>query len=97
MTRRRAAVAIALALAPALRGGAAEPAADMKPFTEKIPGTSVTFDMVPIAGGTFRMGSPAGEAGRQPDEGAPHEVTLQPFWIGKRRTRPRSRPPAWTR
>jgi formylglycine-generating enzyme required for sulfatase activity len=55
----------------------------MKPYVETIAGTSVTFEMVPVAGGTFRMGSPPSEAGRGADEGPPHEVTLSPFWIGK--------------
>jgi formylglycine-generating enzyme required for sulfatase activity len=29
------------------------------------------------------MGSPAGEAGRAPDEGPQHPVTIRPFWMGK--------------
>src|SRR6185503_15531167 len=66
-----------------LTGRAAEPPAEGKPYTETIPGTSVTFEMMPIPGGTFRMGSPAAEAGRAEDEGPPHEVALKPFWIGK--------------
>ena len=39
--------------------------------------------MVGIPGGTFTMGSPDDEPGRDPDEGPRHQVTLQPFWIGK--------------
>ena len=31
--------------------------ADLKPYTETIPGTQVSFDMVPIPAGTFLMGS----------------------------------------
>ncbi len=31
------------------------------PYTETIPGTRVSFDMVPVPGGTFTMGSPASE------------------------------------
>jgi formylglycine-generating enzyme required for sulfatase activity len=30
------------------------------------------------------MGSPAGEAGRQPDEGPQHKVKISPFWMGRR-------------
>jgi len=56
---------------------------EMKPYTEVISGTRVTFDMVPIPGGKFRMGSPETEAGRQEDEGPVHEVTIEPFWMGK--------------
>jgi len=76
-------VALGLGMAPAVSGRAADPPADMKPYAETIPGTSVTFEMVPVAGGTFRMGSPASEAGRSEDEGPQHEVALGPFWIGK--------------
>src|SRR5262249_14679663 len=39
--------------------------------------------MIPIPGGTFLMGSPAGEKGRKPDEGPQHPVTVKPFWMGK--------------
>jgi len=57
---------------------------DMKPYTEKIPGTDVAFDMVPIRGGRFVMGSPATEPNRSKDEGPQCEVELAPFWMGKR-------------
>lgn len=33
--------------------------------------------------GCFQMGSPAVEAGRDPDEGPVHEVCLDGFWMGK--------------
>ncbi len=55
----------------------------MKAYTDTIPGTKVTFEMVPIPGGTFMMGSPAGEAGHQPDEAPQHKVTISPFWMEK--------------
>ncbi len=77
------AAAVSLALAPFARGAAAAPPAEMKPYLETITGTNVTFEMVPLAGGTFRMGSPPSEPGRGADEGPPHEVTVAPFWIGK--------------
>ncbi len=69
---------VLLALAPP--GAAAEPA---KAYTETIPGTAVTFDMVPIPGGTFRMGSPPAERGRKRDEGPQREITVRPFFMGK--------------
>lgn len=56
---------------------------ELKAYTETIPGTEVTFDMVAIPGGTFTMGSPATEAGRREDEGPQHEVKIAPFWMGK--------------
>ncbi|MBS0210595.1 MAG: formylglycine-generating enzyme family protein [Planctomycetes bacterium] len=55
----------------------------MKPYTDKINNTSATFEMVPIRGGTFRMGSPDSEAKRKADEGPVHEVKISPFWMGK--------------
>ena len=39
--------------------------------------------MVAVPGGTFTLGSPASETGRDADEGPQVEVTLKPFWIGK--------------
>jgi formylglycine-generating enzyme required for sulfatase activity/mono/diheme cytochrome c family protein len=58
-------------------------AADMKPYTVKIPGTEVTFEMIPIQGGEFVMGSPDNESGRKADEGPQHKVKIEPFWMGK--------------
>ena len=52
-------------------------------YTETIPGTKVTFDMVAIPGGTFVMGSPANEPGRAADEGPAHQVRIAPLWIGR--------------
>ena len=57
-----------------------------KGYTEKIPGTDVSFDMLPIPGGTFLMGSPKTEAGRGADEGPRHLVTVKPFWMEKTET-----------
>jgi formylglycine-generating enzyme required for sulfatase activity len=37
--------------------------------------------MVPIPGGEFVMGSPAGEAHREADEGPTHKVKIEPFWM----------------
>ena len=55
----------------------------MKAYTTTIPGTDVDYDMLPIPGGKFKMGSPDSEAGRQPDEGPVHEVEIAPFWMQK--------------
>ena len=54
---------------------------EMKPYTESISGTRVTFQMVPIPGGSFTMGSPSTEAGRSDDEGPQHQVRIKPFWM----------------
>jgi formylglycine-generating enzyme required for sulfatase activity len=55
----------------------------MKPYSEKIGDTEVKFEMMPIPGGTFTMGSPESEADRKDDEGPRHEVKIEPFWMGK--------------
>ena len=56
---------------------------DMKVYTNAIPGTGVTFAMVPIPGGEFVMGSPDTEPGRKPDEGPQHKVKISSFWMGQ--------------
>jgi len=57
--------------------------ADMQPYTNTIPGTDVNYEMVPIPGGQFVMGSPDGEKDRNADEGPQHRVKISPFWMGK--------------
>ncbi len=54
-------------------------------YTDKIPGTEITFDMVPIKGGTFMMGSPESEQ-HLDDEGPQAEVTVDPFWMASHET-----------
>jgi formylglycine-generating enzyme required for sulfatase activity len=60
---------------------AATDEASMKRYVETIPGTNVSFTMVPIRGGRFQMGSPVGEKGRKRHEGPLHEVEVGAFWI----------------
>ena len=55
----------------------------MVPYTETIPGTDVSFEMLPIPGGEFLLGSPANEPERSDDEGPQLRVRVEPFWIGK--------------
>jgi formylglycine-generating enzyme required for sulfatase activity/nitrate/TMAO reductase-like tetraheme cytochrome c subunit len=52
-------------------------------FTEKIPGTSVSFEMTAIPGGKFNMGSPVTEPFRKPDEGPERKVTISKFFMAK--------------
>jgi formylglycine-generating enzyme required for sulfatase activity len=62
-----------------------------KPYTEQTKGDpkspakdmEAKFDLVPIPGGAFLMGSPDKEAGRNADEGPKHLVKVRPFWMGK--------------
>jgi formylglycine-generating enzyme required for sulfatase activity len=55
----------------------------MVPYTETLPGTDVKFEMVPVSGGEFMLGSPPGEADRSDDEGPQVRIKVEPFWIGK--------------
>ncbi|MFA5329154.1 MAG: SUMF1/EgtB/PvdO family nonheme iron enzyme [Prolixibacteraceae bacterium] len=52
-------------------------------FTEKIPATSVSFDMVAIPGGEFKMGSPKNEPLRKKDESPVHSVKISRFFMAK--------------
>ena len=61
----------------------AQSAGSMKPYVENIAGADVKFEMLPIPGGTFTMGSPAGEEKRGDEEGPQHPVKIAPFWMGK--------------
>lgn len=53
----------------------------MVPYTERIPGTDLTFEMIPVPGGTFLMGSPESEPGREEDEGPQVQVEVPPMWV----------------
>jgi formylglycine-generating enzyme required for sulfatase activity len=53
----------------------------MDKYTETIPGTDFSFDMAPIPGGTFAMGSADAEKGRGEDESPVHQVSIEPFWM----------------
>jgi len=52
-------------------------------FIEKVPGTSVTFKMIAIPGGTFKMGSSADEPYRNESEGPVREVALNSFYMSE--------------
>jgi formylglycine-generating enzyme required for sulfatase activity len=52
-------------------------------FEEKIPNSGVSFKMVAIPGGSFKIGSPDQEQYRNPDEGPVKEVQLDQFWMGE--------------
>lgn len=55
----------------------------MVPYKAKLPGSEVEFEMIPIAGGEFLMGSPESEKGRSKNEGPQIKVKVKPFWMGK--------------
>lgn len=52
-------------------------------YTERIPGTSVSFDMVAIPAGGFTIGSPESEAMRDANESPTVKVNISAFWMGK--------------
>jgi formylglycine-generating enzyme required for sulfatase activity len=65
-----------------LRANAQElTAAAMKPYTQTIPGSRVTYTMTPIPGGEFVMGTPESEPNRADNEGPQVRVKLDPFWM----------------
>ncbi|HEY9611343.1 formylglycine-generating enzyme family protein [Allocoleopsis sp.] len=51
-------------------------------FSEDV-GNGVFLDIVSIPGGTFLMGSPDTEKGRNSRESPQHSVTVKPFYLGK--------------
>lgn len=57
--------------------------AEMKPYQEIIEQADVKFEMLPIPGGKFVMGSPEDEEDREDDEGPQREVEIAPFWMAK--------------
>lgn len=82
---------LGMAMLVASTGNAAEknPAAEaksekeMKAYSETLPGTDIKFDLVPIPGGEFLLGSPDTEENRQKDEGPQVKQKIEPFWMGK--------------
>jgi len=55
----------------------------MEAYKNRIPGSLEDYEMVPIPGGQYIMGSPEDEKGHKEDEGPQHEVKIEPFWMGK--------------
>ena len=61
-----------------------EPYIQFEPYTQNIPGTTKSFDLVPVPVGKFLMGSPVTEAKRDTvDEGPQKEVQIDGFWMTK--------------
>jgi formylglycine-generating enzyme len=62
-----------------------EPAkiSEFKSFTEQIPQSSVSFRMIAIPGGTFKMGSPSDEPFRKSNEQTPKEVEISRFFMAE--------------
>ena len=62
-----------------LRDAQASTEEEMRRYTESLGG----LDMLPIPGGTFRMGSPESEGKRREDEGPLRRIEIEPFWMGR--------------
>ncbi|MGY8771597.1 MAG: formylglycine-generating enzyme family protein, partial [Pirellulales bacterium] len=58
----------------------------MVPYQFTIPGTDAIVEMVPIPGGSFKMGSPASEKGHTSAEAPQVTIVVQPFWMAKHET-----------
>jgi formylglycine-generating enzyme len=55
----------------------------MVPYTLKIPGSEVAFEMIPVPGGRFTLGSPDDEDGHASAEGPQIQVEIGPMWVAK--------------
>ena len=56
---------------------------DFSEYEEQITTSDLNFEMVPVKGGEFTMGSPLDDANRGEDEWPAHQVEVSDFWIGK--------------
>jgi formylglycine-generating enzyme required for sulfatase activity len=54
-----------------------------KSYSQTIPGTRISFEMIGIPGGEFTMGGASGDLHRKKDEVPQVQVKIDPFWIGK--------------
>ena len=61
----------------------ATPVSRFENYTEQIPGSMVSFEMIAIPGGIFRMGSPEKEPFRKEDESPVRNITLSPFFMSE--------------
>ena len=57
-------------------------AQDFKTYDQSITGTSITFKLAAIPGGSFTIGSHISERGRDEDEGPQKEIKVTAFWMG---------------
>lgn len=61
----------------------AQTAADnFSAYQQNIPGSSLSFKMVPIKSGKFLIGSPSDEKNHLSDESPQKNIQLSPFWMG---------------
>jgi formylglycine-generating enzyme required for sulfatase activity len=65
-----------------LTGNAQTGDGSFKIYQQNLPGSTLSFKMIPIKSGEFTMGSPATEKERDADEGPQQKTELSGFWIG---------------
>ena len=56
---------------------------DFKAYTQEIPTSDASFDLLPIKGGTFTMGSSKDDPNRGKEEQLAHKVKVDDFWMAK--------------
>jgi len=72
--------------APKISGEIHESAAivtEFKNFTETVPGSTASINMIAIPGGEFTIGSPEDEPFRKEDEGPQKRIRISPFFMGE--------------
>jgi formylglycine-generating enzyme required for sulfatase activity len=62
---------------------AAEPNSGFANYVQKMPGSTVSFEMIAIPGGEATIGSPENEPGRAKSDLAQKKVSVKSFWMGK--------------
>lgn len=75
-------IGLTLSLSVALQLPAQNANTDFTAYTQQIPGSAISFKMVPIPAGKFTVGSPASEKNRKNDEGPQRQVAVSAFWMG---------------
>ncbi len=59
----------------------------MKSYSETVPlAEGATIDLIPIPGGSYKIGSPNTEPNHQSDESPITKITIEPFWMAKLET-----------
>ena len=76
---------LSLFLSPAemTRSQSVSPGTTFTNYVQKINGSTVTFEMVAIPGGSILVGSPPNELGRDTNDLPCRPVVIKPFWIGR--------------
>lgn len=55
---------------------------NFKKYQQDIPGSTISFTMVPIPAGSFNMGSTATDKEKKPDEIPQRNISISAFWMG---------------